>query len=210
MDNMKLSFPTSYCVFDFETTDLDVTKAEVVEIGAKKVIRDIYGKITTEETRTWLININRDLPEITTKITGITTEEMRKGGIPVDQAFNDFTGFCAGLPFVGHNICRYDIPILLNTLARLGRTSSPIQYYCTQCVDTAALYKGQALKEPHRHNETHLEYVKRILEIRSPTKFNLLYACTQLGITSGDVAAHRAGGDVELAGRLYRKITEII
>src|SRR3990167_9833319 len=125
MDNMKLSFPTSYCVFDFETTDLDVTKAEVVEIGAKKVIRDIYGKITTEETRTWLININRDLPEITTKITGITTEEMRKGGIPVDQAFNDFTGFCAGLPFVGHNICRYDIPILLTSLPGFGGTAGP-------------------------------------------------------------------------------------
>src|SRR3990167_6925583 len=113
---MKLSFPKSYCVFDFETTDLDVTKAEVVEIGAKKVIRDIYGKITTEETRTWLINIGRDLPEITTKITGITTDEMKRDGRKRDDCFQEFREFSRGLNFVGHNILRYDIPVLKNQM----------------------------------------------------------------------------------------------
>ena len=203
------SFPKSYCVFDFETTDLDVTKAEVVEIGAKKSIWMPEGDggrgIRVSETRTWLINIGRDLPEITTKITGITTEEMKRDGRKRDDCFLEFREFSRGLNFVGHNILRYDIPVLKNPMNGFFNFS----YQCQWPVDTAGLYKALVLREPQRWYETHEEHMRRVLEIRSTTKFNLMHACTQLGIKT-DVAAHRAGGDVELADRLYRKLTEIV
>ena len=116
---MILSFPKSYVCFDLETTDLDVTKADVVEIGAKKVIRDLDGKVTAEEARTWIVKGARpSCPEALA--AHCITEEMRAEGVDAKQAILELVEFSRGLPFVGHNLLRYDIPLLTNVMHRQG------------------------------------------------------------------------------------------
>jgi DNA polymerase III alpha subunit (gram-positive type) len=204
---MILSFPKSYVAFDLETTDLDVTKADIVEIGAKKVIRDLSGAVTSEETRSWLINLGYDLPAVTTEITGITTEEMKRDGIEARAALLALIEFSAGLPFVGHNLLRYDIPLLLNFGRRHNVEPIAFGYQTRRAVDTAAMYKGMKLEEFQRHDETHAECAKRILDTRvTGLKFNLAHCCEQLKVDATGLKAHRAEGDVEMVDRIYRKM----
>lgn len=204
---MILSFPKSYVAFDLETTDLDVTKADIVEIGAKKVIRNLEGEVTSEETRSWLINLERELPAITTEITGITTEEMKRDGIEPRTALLQLVEFSAGLPFIGHNLLRYDVPLLINFARRHDIEAVAFDYQCRRAVDTAAMFKGMKLEECQRHDETHAECAKRILDttVRG-LKFNLVHCCAELKVDTAGIRAHRAAGDVEMVDRIYRKM----
>jgi len=85
-------------VFDFETTGLDATINEIVEIGAVK-IKD--GKII--ETFETLIKPKNSITEETTKIHGITNE-MVENAPSIEQALPDFYKFTRGAVLSAYNI----------------------------------------------------------------------------------------------------------
>lgn len=87
-----------FVVFDLETTGLDASSCEIIEIGACKV-HD--GKIT--ETFSCLIKPKEIIPKEITDLTGITNE-MVKNCFSIKQVLQDFYKFTRNSVLVAHNI----------------------------------------------------------------------------------------------------------
>ena len=85
-------------VFDIETTGLDATRCEIIEIGAVKVSQ---GKIT--ETFETLIKPAGDIPDEIIELTGITPE-MVVNSPNIKQVIPDFYKFCYGCTIMAYNI----------------------------------------------------------------------------------------------------------
>lgn len=85
-------------VFDIETTGLEATICEILEIGAVKIKN---GVIT--ETFETLIKPNGSIPEEITELTGIT-EGMVADAPTIKQVLPDFYKFCYGTTIMAYNI----------------------------------------------------------------------------------------------------------
>ncbi|WP_313756530.1 PolC-type DNA polymerase III [Tissierella sp.] len=88
---------STYIVFDIETTGLSPINDMITEIGAVK-IKD--GKVI--DTYSQLINPERPIPELITKITGIT-DEMVKDKPTIKEIILDFINFIGDDVLVAHN-----------------------------------------------------------------------------------------------------------
>ena len=90
---------TPFVIVDLETTGLQPGLDSIIEIGAVKVID---GKIVDEWNT--LVDPGIFLPEITTNITGITTE-MVKGQPKFAEIADEYLKFIGdGSIFVAHNV----------------------------------------------------------------------------------------------------------
>lgn len=96
----------TFVVFDFETTGLDVSTVEPIEIGAAKVVD---GKIT--QTFTSLLDPRCPIPETVVEKTHIN-DRMVEGMPTFRDVLPDFFKFTRGAVLVGHNISGYDFPLL--------------------------------------------------------------------------------------------------
>lgn len=96
----------SYVVFDFETTGIDTSTCEPIELGAVKVVDGII----TEAFSTF-VKPSCPIPEEITNITSITDEDV-KNAPTMEQVIPDFYKFSRGSILVGHNVIQYDKPIL--------------------------------------------------------------------------------------------------
>lgn len=85
-------------VFDIETTGLEATKCEIIEIGAVKLHK---GKIT--ETFETLIKPNSEIPDEIITLTGITPD-MVVNAPSIKQVMPDFYKFCYGTTIMAYNI----------------------------------------------------------------------------------------------------------
>ncbi len=91
-----------FVVLDFETTGLSPIQDEIIEIGAVKVsFRDNPEGEVLDKFEA-LIQPSRPLPEITTKITGITPE-MLQGKPSISKVLPEFVSFLEGCVLVAHN-----------------------------------------------------------------------------------------------------------
>lgn len=196
---MNIKYPSDYCVYDTETTGLDTATCRVVELAVKRVVGG------HSEIFSWLIKPDSPLTEeelkVCREITGIDPAQLEVEGIPMLDAVEKFKQVTAGLPLVGHNIFRYDNVIMMRFIPNFLDIAE-------RCVDTAAIFKAERMRETPFWYESHQGFASRILNMRTPgLKFNLGYACDQLGIDVSGIVAHRAGGDVEMCDRLYRKLS---
>lgn len=215
-----MKFPEAYVVYDTETTGLDTNTCEVIELAAKKIVPG-----SSPEIRSWLMKASRPPEEIQiqsklglstiAKLTGITTELLEREGVDPAAAWNEFADFVGNLPLVGHNILRYDNPIMLRHWRKfcMAVPGEDAPGYVLpdvgRCVDTAALYKALAVPMEQLWHEDHYDFAERVLDYRAPVKFNLAHACSRMGVEVGDLQAHRAGGDVEMTHRLFLKLTTL-
>ena len=87
-----------YVVFDFETTGLESTKDEIIEIGAVKISK---GKIVS--TFSTFVKPSVAIPQEITELTGIT-EEMVADAPAINYVLPDFYKYCYGCGIVAHNI----------------------------------------------------------------------------------------------------------
>ena len=87
-----------YVVFDFETTGLESTKDEIIEIGAVKISK---GKIVS--TFSTFIKPTVPIPQEITELTHIT-EEMVADAPAINYVLPDFYKYCYGCGLVAHNI----------------------------------------------------------------------------------------------------------
>lgn len=85
-------------VFDIETTGLEATKCEIIEIGAVKLHK---GKIT--ETFETLIKPNSSIPDEITELTGID-DDMVADAPNLRQVMPDFYKFCYETTIMAYNI----------------------------------------------------------------------------------------------------------
>ncbi len=92
------TFDGSFVVFDLETTGLDSTKDEIIEIGACKILQ---GKIV--ETFSTFVKPSRHIPKEITELTGID-DAMVKDAPSINYVLPDFYKFCYKSTMVGHNV----------------------------------------------------------------------------------------------------------
>lgn len=91
--------PERFVIFDFETTGLNPDSHEIIEIGAIRANRD---SDMHETFQTFVIPQGRISARIT-EITGINREMVKRNGLPLDQALNEFRAFVGELPLIAYN-----------------------------------------------------------------------------------------------------------
>jgi len=108
-----------YVVFDTETTGLEPSHGdEIVAIGA---VRVTAGRVIHGETFETLVDPGRDIPELATRVHGLSTEDVA-GAPKVDEALRRFKGFVGDAVLVGHNVA-FDMRFL-----KLRQRSSGVRF----------------------------------------------------------------------------------
>ena len=110
--NLKLHKPL--CVFDLETTGVQVAKDRIVEISILKVNPD-----ASRESKTWLVNPGMPIPPETSAIHGITDEKV-KDAPTFREIASKVMDMIAGTDLGGFNSNRFDVPLLAEELLRAG------------------------------------------------------------------------------------------
>ena len=110
--NLKLHKPL--CVFDLETTGVQVAKDRIVEISILKVNPD-----GSRESKTWLVNPGMPIPPETSAIHGITDEKV-KDAPTFKEIASKVMDMISGTDLGGFNSNRFDVPLLAEELLRAG------------------------------------------------------------------------------------------
>ncbi|OIJ22044.1 hypothetical protein BKP45_05040 [Anaerobacillus alkalidiazotrophicus] len=101
-------------VFDVETTGLSCKSCRVIELAAVKVqngvVVDGFNK---------LVKIEGELPEVITKITGITKRDLDEKGLDKNEVFTQFKSFIGNSLLVAHNAA-FDLGFLHYGFKRNG------------------------------------------------------------------------------------------
>lgn len=150
MSNLRAAIFDKPLVFvDIETNGLNHIRGRVIEVAA---IRVEAGKVT--QTFRSLIDPETDIPHYITKLTGISTNDV-KGAPTFDQVADDLQSVLKDAVFVAHNV-RFDYSFLKQEFSRVGLSFLPKQL-CTVKL-SRALYpheKGHKLADViRRHNFT--------------------------------------------------------
>lgn len=110
--NLKLHKPL--CVFDIESTGVNIGKDRIVEICILKVNPD-----ASRESKTWLVNPEMYIPREATEIHGISDDDVKDAPTFKDIA-PKILGMIAGCDLGGFNSNRFDVPMLAEELLRAG------------------------------------------------------------------------------------------
>ncbi len=95
--NKLYSLVSNYIVFDLETTGLDCSFDDIIEIGAIKF------EDNTEVSRFHsYVNIKRDIPKKIVELTGITNEMIRNAP-ELEKTLADFKKFISDSVLIAHN-----------------------------------------------------------------------------------------------------------
>lgn len=143
-DNADLLRNNKYVVFDFETTGLKVEEGHsIIEIGA--VLLDLNNNNMVEFSE--LIDPNKALEPIITKLTGIT-DEMLKGKPSEEESIKRFKDFIKDYPLVAHN-ADFDISFLKNAYKKYDLGKLDNRVLDTLKISRHILFRN---KFPHKLN----------------------------------------------------------
>jgi len=125
--------------FDLETTELSISRAKIIQYGI------IGSDKNGEEIRVnSLINPFCNITQKATEVHGITNEDVHK--LPGFRAhIEKICNLLNDAIVIGHNIKRFDWPILENEFLRCGKTI-PRPY---ALIDTLELARKLKLPKPH-------------------------------------------------------------
>ena len=102
---------SDYIIFDIETTGLDSSYDEVIEIGAIKVKNNkIVSKFNS------LVKPKNEIDEYITELTGITNE-MVNDAPTIEEILPDFMNYIGNDILIGHNV-NFDINFIYDNLYR--------------------------------------------------------------------------------------------
>ncbi|MDO5616846.1 MAG: 3'-5' exonuclease [Cruoricaptor ignavus] len=110
--NIKLHKPL--CIFDLETTGVQVAKDRIVEICVLKVNPD-----ASRESKTWLVNPEISIPKEASDIHGITDEQVKDAPTFKDIA-PKIMEMISGCDLGGFNSNKFDVPLLSEEFLRSG------------------------------------------------------------------------------------------
>ena len=107
-----LNLTKPICFFDLETTGINITKDRIVEISILKVHPN--GK---EESKTWLVNPEMQIPQEVIDIHGVTNEKVAN-----EPTFKELAKAIYNMikdsDLGGFNSNRFDIPLLAEEMLR--------------------------------------------------------------------------------------------
>lgn len=106
------TFRNDYVVVDIETTGLNPTNNEIIEIGALRVRNN-----EVVETMDVLIKPEEEIPAFITNLTGITNDMVEKEGVSAFEGLATFLDFVQGEVILGHNV-NFDISFLYDHCLR--------------------------------------------------------------------------------------------
>lgn len=109
---MPLQLVRPLCVFDLETTGLQITKDRIVQIAIIKLLPD-----GTQEEFNALVNPEQVIPEEITAIHGISNE-MIKNAPTFKEIAPQVIDFIGNADLAGYNSNKFDIPVLSEELLR--------------------------------------------------------------------------------------------
>jgi DNA polymerase-3 subunit epsilon len=112
MRNLHLDRPL--VCFDLETTGTDIATDRIVQIGLIRVETD--GSCRSFEA---LMNPQRPIPQQATAVHGITDADVA-GKPTFPQLADEILRFFEGADVAGYNSLSFDLPLLLEELARAG------------------------------------------------------------------------------------------
>ncbi len=111
---MQLKLTNPICFFDLETTGVNISHDRIVEISILKVFPN-----GTEESKTWLVNPEMEIPSEVIAIHGVTNEKVANEPtfkILAKEIYNMIKDSDLG----GFNSNRFDIPLLAEEMLRAG------------------------------------------------------------------------------------------
>tara|TARA_B100000524_G_scaffold96852_1_gene46042 strand:+ start:10050 stop:10886 length:837 start_codon:yes stop_codon:yes gene_type:complete len=111
---MNATLKNSLCVFDLETTGLQVTKDRIVQIAALKIHPN--GK---QEELNLVVNPEMKIPQEVIDIHGITNELALKSPTFRELA-EEIKAFFGDSDLAGYNSNKFDIPVLAEEFLRVG------------------------------------------------------------------------------------------
>jgi len=111
---MALQLVRPLCVFDLETTGLQITKDRIVQIAIIKLFEDGHTETFNE-----LVNPGQSIPEEIAAIHGITNE-MVADAPRFEELAPRLLDFIADSDLAGYNSNKFDIPVLSEELLRCG------------------------------------------------------------------------------------------
>ena len=110
--NLKLHKPL--CVFDLETTGINISRDKIVEICILKVNPD-----ASRESKTWLVNPEMPIPKEASLVHGIWDEDV-KDAPTFKEIAPKIIEMIKDSDLGGFNSNRFDIPLLAEELLRVG------------------------------------------------------------------------------------------
>ena len=100
---------SAYVALDLEATSASPDEAKILEIAAQDAEgRTFHRYLATPEA------LEADHPAF--RFTGIPFEEYQREKVPLEGALREFLDFLGDRPLLGHNLLRYDLPLLKRTL----------------------------------------------------------------------------------------------
>lgn len=139
--------------FDTETTGLDATTCQIIELAAIRIEQTDHGSLRVADNYDVFIKLpeGQTIPEKITGLTGITDDMLAAEGIPEKQAADDFLHLIRkaedGRPalLAAHN-AQFDLLFALHMLARHGGTG---ELSSADYLDTLTVYKDRRAY-PHK------------------------------------------------------------
>ena len=111
-----------YVTFDLETTDIDASVCEIIEIGAAKVRNDeVVGTFQS------LIRADRPISSKASEVHGYRDEHLRDAP-RLEQVWPDFRAFVGDNILVAHNAHSFDVPVLRRLVSRFASVDDLIFY----------------------------------------------------------------------------------
>ena len=171
MQLIKLEKPL--CVLDLETTGLDVLKDQIFQIGIWKINPDYTGIY-----KEWNIKPSVPMSEDASEKTDVKDEDLAKFK-PFDEYAEEIMKFIFGCDFAGFNSDRFDIPMLMEEIARAGFH-----------FDFTGILTVDVMKIFHEMNKRDLNAAS-IMYLGEPIK-----------------ESHTSKGDVMVTGKILMKMIE--
>lgn len=221
---MKLNLNKPICFFDLETTGINISKDRIVEISILKVFPD-----GTEESKTWLVNPEMEIPPEVTAIHGISNEDV-KDKPTFKELAKEIQNMIKESDLGGFNSNRFDIPLLAEEMLRAGmdfdmknrvavdvqtifhkmeqRTlSAAYKFYCDKNLDDA----HSAEADTKATYEVLKAQIKRYDELENSTKFLADFSSRrQFADFAGFIAYNKKGEECFSFGKHKGKKVEDI
>lgn len=203
--------PDDYLVIDVETTGLpNMDREEYVTQFGYAVVQGrqiVDNEATLLKTPPGWIN-----PEAS-RVTGITDEMIQRDGADPRAFYEEliklFDLYRGTSMFVGHNIAKFDCPFLE---ADLGHYGHKFKFDMNGVIDTGMMFKASQLFAAPSDGETLGQFFARVSEIRSRTRWNLVFAMRRLGLDMkygiNVDEAHDAGFDCKMTHLLLEDLRQ--